>query len=134
MSRHLKKLATIMTLIAMLAATSLAAPMCDFCAPAAAQHHTIQPTRPVHDHCGAMHAESADGSRVSQSNCTDNGVSCVTFSGSVNPAMALASSVHLFVPAQQATEPSPAGSDSLRNFIPAYLSPTPPLLTTTLRI
>src|SRR4051812_30592737 len=135
MRRAFNRIMTVVSLVAMLAATSFAAPMCSLCAPSAPHHDAVQPTQSAHDHCGAAQTKSPEAASITRSQCAGNNFSCVTSSKLEKPALPLALSIHsLFVPAAQATESSPARSDSLRVFRSPDLNPTPLLLTTTLRV
>jgi len=130
-----KKLATVMSLIAMLAATALASPMCSICAPAATRHHAIQPARAVHDHCGSAQTKSPVAANIARADCPANNLSCIVSSEPEKPAMPSAPLIDiLFVPAAQAAE----ASFSQKDFVPLIQSnalfPTPPLLTTNLRV
>ena len=135
MSRHLQKLVTVISFIALLAATSFAAPMCALCAPSATHHGAVQPTESEHDHCGSAQTELPGAASITRSNCADDSLSCMVAPEPGKPAMPLASSIHtFFVPAAQVAEASLSQEDPLPPLRLTDLIPTPPLLATNLRV
>jgi len=133
--RFFKKISAVLGIITILAATSLAGPMCGLCSASAAQHHGVKPAESAHDHCGAAHSKSASEPVITGWRCGDNHLSCMVASDSGKPAVPSASSTEIFFGlAALAIEGDLTQSDFPHLSPPPNLRPTSLLLTTKLRI
>jgi hypothetical protein len=135
MSRFFKQLATVISFIAVLAATSFASPMCAFCVPSSAQHHEIQSAKAAHDHCGSAQSNSSSRASVTLSKCAHSGNVCMLANDRVRLGTGSASSVQITALAPLkllAVDTDQSASPPLA--MPVRLRPSPLLLTTNLRV
>jgi hypothetical protein len=109
----LKRMIGLVTLIGILATTSLAAPMCALCAPPPSHQHVVQSAMPAHDHCGPKTAESPGPTDIRASHCDHSSAGCITSAERERPALQTTSSVvNRVAPAAQGVAVIPNESDS----------------------
>jgi hypothetical protein len=113
MMSALHRFAAILSMVAMLATLSFAAPACSLCAPAV-KSGTAQAHKVAHDHCGSMQADSQNATHIAISHCGHEGAVCMTASQRDVAALQVASSVQVgpalssrVTPVEVATNSSP---------------------------